>query len=103
LVIISKAANSSKPSSGTRYNITDYYTQDGKLSGLGQALGTTNDTAVLRVAAGDILTLGNLRYEVKKPSLTLPFYTQPSLDLVVRWWTAWLHSQAEADAIRAVT
>jgi len=89
---------------GMTYNITDYYnTDDGKFSDLGLALSGENSERELTVRGGDILIDGDRRYEVMAESLTLSFYTQPSLDQVVQWWSDYLDSWAESGKVTAVS
>lgn len=71
---------------GTLYAIADYYDANGGFSALGLALDEENSEKVLTVKAGDILIVGNREYSVTAESLTLTFYTQPSLDEVIVWW-----------------
>ena len=89
---------------GMTYNITDYYnTDDGKFSDLGLALNGESSERELTVKGGDILIDGDRRYEVMAESLTLSFYTQPSLDQVVQWWSDYLDSWAESGKVTAVS
>jgi predicted small lipoprotein YifL len=78
---------STAPEVDTGYKITDYYNPDGSFSALGLALNEEDGEKALTVKSGDILTVGDQRYEVTAETLTLPFYTQPSLDEVIAWWT----------------
>ena len=78
--------------SGKVYTITDYYNEDGGYSALGTALNEVNSEKVLVVSVGDVLVFDNGRYIIAADSLTLPFYTQPSFDEVVNWWTEHLES-----------
>ena len=85
------------------YSITDYYTEDGLLSDLGLALDEINSERVLSVISGDILIVGDLKYEVTTDVLTLSFYTQPSLDQAIQWWTDYLDSWAESSKLMLVS
>ena len=71
------------------YKIADYYQDDGNFSLLGQELPWDPTTAekALDVALGDILIVGDKQYQVTAESLTLHFYTQPSLAEVLAWWS----------------
>lgn len=69
------------------YKIADYYNADGGFSALGLALPEENSEKVLTVSAGDTLIVGNDKYSVAAESIKLSFYTQPSLDQVIEWWT----------------
>jgi beta-lactamase regulating signal transducer with metallopeptidase domain len=77
------------------YIITDYYTEDGTLSDLGLALDEMDSERVLSVSGGDTLIVGDRKYEVSNESLALSFYTQPSIDQVIEWWTNYLDSWVE--------
>jgi len=72
---------------GTVYTIADYYNADGEFSALGLALDEENTEKVLTASCGDMLIVGDHVYSVTAESLTLTFYTQPSLDEVIGWWT----------------
>ena len=85
--------------SGNRYTITNYYNEDGGFSALGLALEEKGSEKVLTVKGGDILMVGSRQYTVTANSLTLSFYTQPSLANVTRWWTDYLNSWAEGGAV----
>ena len=86
------------------YIITDYYNnEDGKFSPIGLMLDEMNSERVLTVRGGDVLIIGDRRYEVTAESLTLSFYTQPSNDQVVQWWTDCLNSLVEGDKVIAVS
>ena len=77
------------------YKIADYYNEDGTFSALGLALDEVNGEKTLTVNGGDILTVGDHQYSVTAQSLTLSFYTQSSLDDVIRWWTDYCDSRVE--------
>ena len=85
------------------YTITDYYNEDGKFSALGLALDEEDSERVLAVSGGELLIAGERRYEVTVESLTLSFYTQPSLDQVIQWWADCLDSWAESGKVTAVS
>ena len=74
-------------SAETIYKIADYYNADGSFSALGLALDEKDSEKVLVVKEGDIIVVENQKYSVTEESLTLSFYTQPSLDEVIDWWT----------------
>ena len=80
---------------GTVYTITDYYDENGGYSALGLALEEENAEKVLTVKADDIIIIGKNEYTVMAESLTLAFYTQPSLDEVIAWWTDYCQSRIE--------
>ena len=80
---------------GTVYTITDYYDANGGYSALGSALDEENGEKVLTVQSGDTLVVGGHSYSVTAESLTIPFYTQPSLDEVLAWWTEYCQSRIE--------
>ena len=84
----------------TAYTIIDYYDADGGVSALGLALGEENSEKVLAVKAGDVLIVGDRKYGVIAASLTLPFYTQPSLDEALAWWAEYCESRIERGEIR---
>ena len=68
------------------YEIADYYNSDGSFSKLGLSLGEVNSEKVLTLKNGDIFVVGKFRYMIATTSVNLPFYTQGSLDDVIRWW-----------------
>jgi len=72
---------------GTVYTIADYYNASGEFSALGRALDEENAEKVLRIYSGDTLVVGDRGYSVATESLTLTFYTQPSLEEAITWWT----------------
>jgi len=78
---------------GTVYTIADYYDANGGFSALKSALDEENGEKVLTVKAGDRLIVGDHAYTVIAESLTIPFYTQLSLDEVLRWWTDYCESR----------
>jgi len=73
--------------SGTVYTIIDYYNADGGFSTLGLALNEENAEKVLTANGGDTLIVGDHAYSVTAESLALTFYTQPSTDEAIEWWT----------------
>ena len=77
------------------YIITDYYDEGGEFSALGLALDEENSEKVLTVKSGDTLVVGEREYVVTAPTLTLSFYTQPTLDEVIAWWTEYCQSRIE--------
>jgi hypothetical protein len=85
------------------YIITDYYTEDGTFSDLGLALDEMDSEKVLSVSGGDTLIVGDRKYEVSIESLALSFYTQPSIDQVIEWWTNYLDSWAESSKLTVVS
>ena len=86
------AAPAAPAAAAGTYQITDYYGPDGKLSALGQALPLDSDGSnALTVKNGEVVAVGDKQYQVTTDSLTLPFYTQPSLDQVIIWWTDYLN------------
>ena len=70
---------------GTVYTITDYYDESGGFSALGSGLDEENAEKVLTVKADDTIIVGDHEYTVIAESLTISFYTQPSLDEVIEW------------------
>jgi hypothetical protein len=52
-----------------------------------------NSERVLKVQAGDVLVVGTSEYSVTAQSLTIPFYTQPSLTEVTNWWTEYCENR----------
>ena len=85
------------------YKITDYYNSEGKLSELGEALPKNNDGEnVLTLKKGDIVVVGDVQYEVTAESLDLQFYSQPSLDQVIVWWTEYMNSWLESGKVAEV-
>ena len=85
---------------GLIYRITDYYNiEDGKFSVLGTSLSENNSERALTVSRGDVLIAGEHQYEVVVDSLTLSFYTQPTLDQVVQWWGDYLDSWAQSGKV----
>jgi beta-lactamase regulating signal transducer with metallopeptidase domain len=88
---------------GKTYIITDYYNdEDGKFSPLGLGLYEKNSEKVLSVSSGDTLIVDGRRFEVTAESLTLSFYTQPSLDQAIRWWANYLDSWADSGKVTVV-
>ena len=85
------------------YVITDFYNDNGKFSDRGLTLYEKNSERMLTVSGGDILVAGNRQYVVTAESLTLSFYTQPSLNQVNAWWTDYLNSWAESGKVKAVS
>jgi hypothetical protein len=75
--------------------IADYYNEDGTFSALGLALDEINSEKVLTVKSGEILVVGDLKYEVAAESVTLSFYTQSSLENVITWWIEHMQSWQE--------
>jgi len=95
-----QAGTTSADSAGTVYKITDYYKDDGSFSALGLALDEENSEKVLTVKTGDTIVLSNREYEVTDESITLSFYTQPSLDEVIEWWTNHLENLKESGRVQ---
>jgi len=87
---------------GRTYVITNYYDENGRFSDLGHALGEHNSEKVLTVSSGDIIIVGGRQYRVVVETLTLTYYTQPSLDMVIRWWTDYLNSLAQSGIVTVV-
>ena len=77
------------------YKITAYYNENGTFSALGLALDEVNGEKTLTVKSGDILAVGGNQYSVTAETLTLPFYTQSSLDEGIKWWTDYCESRIE--------
>ena len=73
---------------GKTYNIADYYNADGTLSTLGEALplDPTSGDKALAIENGDIVIVNGQKYIVTVGSLSLGFYTQPTMDEVNAWW-----------------
>lgn len=84
---------------GKKYTIADYYNEDGSFSGLGLALTERDSEKQLTVKAGDLLVVDGRQYTVVANSLTLSFYTQPSLDNAMTWWADYLDSWAESGKV----
>ena len=86
------------------YNIADYYNGDGRFSELGRALpfAAENGEKALTVKSGDVIIVGDLKYSVTEESLTLYFYTQPSLDEVFEWWADYFRVGEENGIVIAV-
>ena len=85
---------------GTVHTITDYYDANGGFSALGLALDEENAEKVLSVKVGDTLIVGDHEYTVTAESLTIPFYTQPSLDEVIQWWADYCESRIERGEVK---
>lgn len=85
---------------GTVYIITDYYDENGEFSALGSALDEENAEKVLMVKADDTIIVSDHEYTVIAESLTLTFYTQPSLDEVIQWWTDYCESRIERGEVK---
>ena len=85
--------------SGSKYIITDYYDEDGGFSALGLALEEKNTEKQMTVTVGDLLIIGDQQYIVAANSLTLSFYTQPSLNNAIKWWTDYLNSWEESGKV----
>ena len=105
-LVVSRASSGEYNDSGfdinaeKAYIITDYYnSEDGKLSALGLTLDEENSERMLTVNGGDTLLVGDRRYEVTTESLTLFFYTQPTLNQALQWWTDYLDSWAESGKV----
>ena len=88
---------------GTVYTITDYYDADGGFSALGLALDEENGERVLTVQNDDTLIVGGHSYSVTAESLTIPFYTQPSLDEVFAWWVDYCQSRIERGEVTKIS
>ena len=84
------------------YVITDYYRENGVFSDLGLELDEMNFEKVLVVNRGCVLIAGDRRYKVAAESLTLSFYTQSSLEHVIRWWIDYLDSWAESGKVTLI-
>jgi len=86
---------------GTVYTIADYYNASGEFSALGLTLDEESAEKVLRISSGDTLIVGDRAYSVAAESLALTFYTQPSLDEVIAWWTEYCEDwEAQGELIR---
>ena len=85
---------------GGIYQITDYYA-DGKFSALGLSLpiGDTGERT-LTVKNGDVLIVGETKYQVTAESIPLSFYTQPSHDKVIVWWKDYLDSLSDSGKVK---
>jgi len=96
--------NSPKPVIGKSYSITDYYNADGKFSDLGRALpfDSKNGVTALTVKKGDVIIVDNLKYTVTVESLTLYFYTQPSLTAVIQWWADYFQDAEKSGIVKKV-
>ena len=86
------------------YTIADYYNASGKLSALGLALPLDEKHGEPQLIAekGDIFIVGNDKYEVTVESLSVAFYTQPSMERVLEWWAEYFDSAIEGGQIVAV-
>ena len=91
----SQTSTQSFNETGTVYTIIDYYDTAGGYSELGLALEEENGEKVLTVLGGDTLIVGGLKYNVTVESLTIPFYTQSSLDQVFAWWVDYCQSRTD--------
>ena len=87
---------------GTTYTIKSYYDSEGGYSALGLALTEENGEKVLTVNSGDTIIVDGISYSVTAETLTIPFYTQPSLDEVSDWWTEYCESRIERGEVVAV-
>ncbi|MCL1810042.1 MAG: sigma-70 family RNA polymerase sigma factor [Clostridiales bacterium] len=85
--------------SGKKYTIADYYDAEGGFSALGMALIERDSEKQLTVKAGDLLVVDGRQYTVLATSLTLSFYTQPSLDNAMEWWTDYLENWAASGKV----
>ena len=95
--------NASGLSAKNVYNISEFYNnEDGKFSSLGLSLAEMKSERALTVGNGDVLVVGNQRYQVTTESLTLSFYTQPLHDQVIQWWIDYLDSWAESGKVSVV-
>jgi len=94
--------NSPKTTTEKVYSIIDYYNADGKFSDLGRALpfDSKNGEPALTVKKGDVIIVGDLKYTVVAESLTLYFYTQPSLTAVIQWWTDYFKDVEESGIVK---
>jgi len=88
---------------GTVYKIADYYNADGSFSALGLVLNEEDTEKVLTVKDGDTIIVDNQKYSVTAESLTLPFYTQSSLDGVIEWWKDYCDSRIERDEMTKIS
>ena len=72
--------------------ITDYYDAGGKFSALGQALSAdSSGDKSLTVKKDEIVIVGDNAYKVTADSLVLSFYTQPSRNELIKWWTEYMN------------
>jgi len=88
---------------GMVYVIADYYDESGGFSASGLSLDEKDSEKVLTVKAGDTLVVADRQYGVAAEALTLPFYTQSSLDEVTFWWTDYCASRIERGELTDVT
>ena len=86
----------------TGYTVTGYYDENGGFSDSGLALDGENGEKVLTVNAGDTLIIGSNKYRVTAESITLYFYTQPSLAQVIEWWTDYCEGLKDSGEITEV-
>ena len=82
--------------------IAGFYDANGNFSDLAAAIPDTDGEKLFAVNAGDILVVGELRYKVLIETLALALYTQPTMDLAVRWWTDYLDSWAESGKVELI-
>ena len=99
------ATQSTNKNTPTTYNISDYYNSSGKFSDFGLALtyDEKNSESQLKVKRGDFFIVGKHKYEVTAESLTVFFYTQPSLDQVTEWWIHYFESAIKSGKVVEVS
>ena len=109
LTLLAACANTSRnpqtspDATGTAYKITDYYTTSGSFSARGLALKEENSEKVLTVNAGDTLVVSGHTYRITDASITLSFYTQPSLNEVIEWWTDYCERMVQSARMTKVS
>jgi len=84
------------------HNIADYYQPDGSFSALALALEEEDFGRKLDVGPGDRFVIGNQTYEVLAESITVVFYTHPSMDHVTQWWAEYLETAMENGIVTIV-
>jgi len=79
------------------YFIADYYENDGSFSVLGLDLPVSqeNGETSLEVQKGDVIVVESIEYRVAVESIELNFYTQPSFEDVISWWSSYMDSCIE--------
>ena len=93
-----------EPKAESAIKILDYYDSSGKFSSLGQALPSDTKTGdkVLTVRKGDTVVVGDKQYKVTADTIDLSFYTQPSTDKVIIWWTDYMKDWLEGGKVTEI-